>query len=155
MPGPAKKPTVLKILEGNPGKKRLNINEPQPQPSMPSCPPHLKGVARTEWKRIVPELYELGLLSNIDRMALAAYCDSYAEWKQACELLERKSPILKTEAGNIIQNPLVGIKHKAAEQMHKFLTEFGMTPASRSRIQVNRKPDNEDDMEKLLNGKRN
>jgi P27 family predicted phage terminase small subunit len=49
----------------------------------------------------------------------------------------------------------VGIKHKAAEQMHKFLTEFGMTPASRSRIQVNRKPDNEDDMEKVLQGRRN
>ena len=28
--GPAPKPTAIKILEGNPGKQKLNHNEPKP-----------------------------------------------------------------------------------------------------------------------------
>lgn len=151
MPGPVRKPTKIKQLEGNRGKQKLNVSEPDPRPALPSCPKHLTGAARTEWKRITPELYELGLLTNIDRSALAAYCSAYAEWVEACEVMNGKSPLIKTEAGNIIQNPLVGIKHKAAEHMHKFLTEFGMTPASRSRISVNKKAASDDPMEDLLN----
>ena len=35
--GPAPEPTALKILAGNPGKRKLPENEPQPQ-GTPICP---------------------------------------------------------------------------------------------------------------------
>ena len=39
-----------------------------------------------------------------------------------------------TSNGNIIQNPLVGIANKSLELMHKYLTEFGMSPSSRTQM---------------------
>ncbi len=150
MSGPPPKPLELKQRDGDIHKERWNLNAPQPEKGIPTCPKHLTGAAKTEWKRIVPELDKIGLLTQIDRSALAAYCEAYREWKEACELMEGKSLLIRTEAGNIIQNPLVGIKHKAAEHMHKFLTEFGMTPASRTRISVNPKGKEVDPMEQLF-----
>ena len=32
------KPTALKLLEGNPSRRALNKNEPQPPTSIPECP---------------------------------------------------------------------------------------------------------------------
>ena len=32
------KPTAIKKLEGNPGKRKLNQNEPQPEKTAPECP---------------------------------------------------------------------------------------------------------------------
>jgi P27 family predicted phage terminase small subunit len=46
--------------------------------------------------------------------------------------------LYKTTNGNLIISPLLSVSNKAMEQMHKFLTEFGMTPASRSRIIVDK-----------------
>ena len=67
-------PTRLKMLTGNPGKRRLNEDEPRPNPNIPECPPELGPVARTEWDRLVDELAVLRMLTNLDRAALAAYC---------------------------------------------------------------------------------
>ena len=136
MPGPPKKPTKLKILEGNPGKRPLNMNEPQPEAGRPTCPSHLSATARTEWRRIVPELERLGLLTMIDRSALAAYCQAYGRWVQAEKVLKEKGPLYKTEKGNVITSPMLWVANKAIDQMHRFMVEFGMTPSSRSRISV-------------------
>lgn len=149
-PGTRPKPTKVKLLEGNRGRRKIGEGEPEPAPGRPTCPPHLSASAKAEWKRIVPELEKMGLLTKVDRSALAAYCNAYGEWKDTCELLKGKSPIIKTEAGNIIQNPLVGIAHKASELMYKFLVEFGMTPSSRTRINVAKIGDPEDPMDKAI-----
>ena len=177
MSGPTKKPTKLKILEGNPGKRQLP-REPEPKPAMPSCPSHLKGVAAKEWKRITPELYVLGLLTQIDRAALAAYCAAYGRWVDAereiarlrrsdrdISKLQKKYPgknllratglVRETSNGNFIMEPLISVSNKAVEQMHKFLVEFGMTPAARARISTEGKKDPDDPMEELLSGTRN
>lgn len=148
--GAKPKPTKIKVLEGNRGRRKLGDGEPEPQPGRPTCPPHLSKSAKAEWKRIVPELESMGLLSKVDRSALAAYCQAYGEWQDTCELLKNKSPLIQTTGGNIIQNPLVGVAHKASELMYKFLVEFGMTPSSRTRINVNKLDDPEDPMDKAI-----
>lgn len=38
MAGRKPKPTALKKLEGNPGKRKLNTKEPVPAKGMPDCP---------------------------------------------------------------------------------------------------------------------
>jgi phage terminase small subunit len=76
MPYPAT-PTALKLLAGNPGHRPLNQNEPKPELVAPTCPSHLSREAKREWRRIVPELEKLGLLTRIDRAALAAYATAY------------------------------------------------------------------------------
>ena len=59
-PGPPPTPTNLKLLRGNPGKRKLNTNEPDPEPAIPPCPSHLDKVAKKEWRRVSKELLALG-----------------------------------------------------------------------------------------------
>ena len=67
MRGPPPKPTYLRILEGNPSKRPLNRNEPQPPPVETLDPPdYLGGHAATEWCRIVPGLSAMRLLTIAD-----------------------------------------------------------------------------------------
>ena len=173
--GPTKKPTKLKILEGNPSKRPLPLNEPDPTPFLPPCPAFIKGAGRREWNRLAPELYHLRLLTKIDQTALAAYCSSFGLWcKAERELariqrsylgvlkLQKKNPNIKmpsngmvtqTSNGNWVMEPILSVRKQALEQMHKFLTEFGMTPASRARVTTDL-PKSDDPLDKLLSTRR-
>ena len=46
------KPTAVKKLEGNPGKRKLNTKEPVPAKGMPDCPEWLLPEAKKEWERL-------------------------------------------------------------------------------------------------------
>lgn len=75
--GPLPKPAALKALEGNPGKRALDLSAGvNPRVEVPSAPRHLGKEARKEWARITPVLEELGLISGLDRAALALYCQA-------------------------------------------------------------------------------
>lgn len=136
------KPTHLKLVTGNPGKRPLPKAEAKVVPALPSPPPHLSDEAKVEWGRVSEDLYKVGLLSGVDRAVLAAYCQSYARWVQAeraiAEMAKRDQLtgglMIKTTNGNAIQNPLVGTANKAAADMVRYAAEFGMTPSARSRI---------------------
>ncbi|WP_428939684.1 phage terminase small subunit P27 family [Fontivita pretiosa] len=110
--------------------------EPWPIPAAPTCPAHLKGEARREWKRIVPELRKLGLLTRIDRAALAAYCQAWGRWVEAEAKLQETGVVIRTKQGNVIHNPYLGVANTAMKLIHKFLTEFGLTPVSRTRVHL-------------------
>lgn len=79
-------------------------------------------------------LVRLGIMSEVDDTALAAYCQAFECFVEAESKIRRSGLLIKTTNGNVIQNPLVGVANRAMEIMHKFLTEFGLTPASRTRI---------------------
>jgi P27 family predicted phage terminase small subunit len=131
------KPTNLKILNGNPGKRPINKNEPKPSPIAPKCPQWLTPEAKREWKRIVPDLERLGLLTVVDRVALAGYCQAYARWREAEEFITKHGSIFKTPSGYIQQVPQVSIAQKNLLIVKGFCAEFGLTPSARSRINVN------------------
>jgi P27 family predicted phage terminase small subunit len=135
MRGRKPKPTAAKKLAGNPGKRALNENEPQPRitPDI-TAPAHLDADARVKWDELVAELYPAGLLTTIDVDALTFYCVLYARWKKAERIVKDKGEVIKTVNGNIIQNPYLSIANRALGQMAKLGAEFGMTPSSRTRI---------------------
>ena len=137
-------PTALKVLRGNPGCRPLNLNEPKPA-GIPTCPEHLDEVAKAEWQRISGELINCGLLTSVDRAALAAYCAAYGRWVDAETNIQKYGTVIKAKNGNAIQNPYVGIANRALDTMRKFLIEFGMTPSSRSRISTAQIPTADDD----------
>jgi hypothetical protein len=58
------KPTALRILQGNPGKKALNKREPKPRVCIPPCPRHLTPRAKSHWKAVAPKLARIGLLTE-------------------------------------------------------------------------------------------
>jgi P27 family predicted phage terminase small subunit len=127
-------PTYLKLLNGNPGKRRLNPNEPKPRNRTPTCPSHLCPPAKAEWKRLAAQLTILQILTELDRGALAAYCQSYGRWVEAERKLHETPMLIKLPSGYVQQNPWLTIANKQLELMHKYLTEFGLSPATRSRV---------------------
>lgn len=143
MPGPPPKPTKLRLLEGNPSKRPINRGEPQPDGGRVYCPRHIRGEARREWHRVAPELRALGLLTRIDHASLEAYCMCYARWWQAEGALQRHGLTYVTPSGQIKPRPEVTMANNALKLMKAFLIEFGLTPASRSRLSID-KPEAED-----------
>ena len=145
------KPTNLKVLEGNPGQRPLNDNEPKPDKKAPTCPAWLEPEAKKEWRRMSKQLEQLGLLTELDRAAFAAYCQAYARWKEAEEFITKHGSMIRTPNGYLQQVPQVSIAQTNQKLMLKYCAEFGLTPSSRSRIVTSDgKSDTEDEMEQLL-----
>ncbi len=148
--GPKTKPTQLKVLAGTARKHRLNADEPRPDPARPDVPDHLTAAARQEWDRVIADTVSLGIMTKLDRGALAAYCQAYGRWVAAETALARMAQkdlvteglILRTRAGNLIQNPLVGAANKAMADMVRYAAEFGLIPSARTRVAA---PDAGDD----------
>lgn len=129
-------PTALKLINGNPGKRPLNGNEPKPVIAMPTCPAHLSAPAKTEWKRLVRYLHDLGIITELDRSALAAYCQAYGRWVEAERALKKSPPLLRTPAGYVQPSPWLAIANKNLELMHRFISELGLSPVARSRVET-------------------
>ena len=153
MQGRKPKPTAVKLLSGNPGKRAINHSEPRPQVVLPSAPDHFGNDEKNKWISVVQDLHPLGLVTSVDKDALAMYCVIYVRWLKAERMVREKGEIIKTAAGNIIQNPYLAIANRALDQLNKLGTEFGMTPSSRSRVKVEL-PNAESELEEMLFGKR-
>jgi P27 family predicted phage terminase small subunit len=94
--------------------------------------------------RIAKELCRLRLLTTVDIAPLAAYCVAYATWRTAGEKFREMAATdpdmgaltVTTRHGAVMQNPLVQTMRQAAADMVRYASEFGFTPASRSKISV-------------------
>lgn len=149
--GPPPKPTALKMAQGNPGKRALNREEPAPrllgahelQPSEALEEP----LARKAWEQLAPELQRLGLLTVIDRHALAEYCLAYAERMAAQRDIDELGRILvhEKEDGTSYHypNPAVKQRDNAIRRMKDWGARFGLSPADRARIHVTPPEDDE------------
>jgi P27 family predicted phage terminase small subunit len=152
------KPTALKRLQGNPGRRALNDREPQ-FPGTPKCPSWLDKDAKVEWRRVTAELAALNMLAAVDQCALAGYCQSYSRWKQA-ESLVTKHGLLLTEpilskTGEVIgqrikRNPATTIASDALKSLARYGSLFGFDPSSRARLHIN-PTDTADPFEEFLN----
>ena len=146
------KPTAIKLLEGNPGCRPLNRTEPKPT-GVPVCPDWLEEEAKAEWERMGGILADMGVLTEVDTMTFAGYCQAYARWKEAEEFISQHGSIIRTPNGYLQQVPQVSIAQTNLKIMLKFCEEFGLTPSARSRISANKSTEETtDEMEKLLRG---
>jgi len=156
MRGPPPKPTKLRVLQGNPGRKPIRKREPEPRVGTPQCPAWLKGEARKCWQRNAPKLIELGLLTELDEDEFTRYCISHAQRVAAVKWLEEHGtvyPIRDEKTGRIRylqQVPQVSIARNAAKLASVLGAKFGLSPADRTRIQVPEKTVSDDDLEHLL-----
>ena len=144
------KPTALKELEGNPGRRPLNKNEPKPGQKAPRCPSWLEEEAKKEWKRMSKLLEQMGLLTEMDMAAFAGYCQAYARWKEAEEFITQHGTMIRTPNGYLQQVPQVSIAQTNLKIMLKFCEQFGLTPSARSRMAADGEPQREADPMELI-----
>ena len=113
-----------------------NTQEPTPPEKMPRCPAHLDKLARTEWKRAGKVLQSVGLITELDMMILAAYCEAYSRWIQATLKVQEMGMVFKKKDGTPGMNPYIRIAREAYDQMIKAGVQIGMSPSSRASLKV-------------------
>lgn len=152
--GPMPKPAALNALQGNPGKRSPSVGDGvNPIIEIPSAPRHLSKEAAKEWKRITPLLEELGLISGLDRTALALYCQAVGRLTELEEAfngqvkrlmsdrgLDYPSAVYEasqsvTPSGYAQQSVMVQLIKNHREQVNRYLQHFGLSPAARGRVQ--------------------
>lgn len=133
MAGRPRKPTALKVLEGNPGKRALPKGEPVASGGAPAAPKHLSKPAREEWDRLSPSLDRLGLLTKNELAAFAAYCELYAEWVKAKQVIQRKGMTYLHKGLHRVR-PEVRIAKDAVKELRQYANQFGLSPSARAKV---------------------
>ena len=119
--GQRPKPTALKLIAGNPGKRPVNAQEPEFPQCATDAPEWMGDAARAHWERLAPMLSQSGVLKASDRDLLATYCETFAAYVDA------------VRDG--------GASMAMVQQLRQLMGELGMTPSARARITVDKAPE--------------
>jgi len=145
---PATKPAVLKLLNGRgPGKDAAGrpVNEgPKYVRDAPNPPTWLGREAKAEWRRVVPELERLKMLSRVTRASLTAYCETWATFVTATGILHREGLMIVSATRGPIAHPAVAMQRAASAELRRWAIEYGLTPASEQKVRID-EPDSDDD----------
>jgi len=132
------KPAQIKQLGGNPGKRPINQNEPQP-PGDPDLktPYGLFGKdGKKLWAALAPDLDAMGILKPVDLPALQNLCIHYDQMMMAKRALDQDGLFQIDEKGIIRRHPAGLIFNQASKAFRSYAADFGLTPTARARLQV-------------------
>lgn len=144
---PRPKPTALKVLAGNPGNRPLNMREPKPLKSLPRAPRWMTPEGKKVWRRLAPELFQLGVLTHLDGDMLGLLVQAVADYAEARAHLVAEGRVVLSPNNYPIMNPWEAMKNKALEQIQKLGAEFGLSPSARTKLVVD---EPEDELSRLL-----
>lgn len=149
--GPQPKPSNLRVLEGNPGHKPLNPNEPRYPPGVPDRPRGMSRAAGEIWDELVREMGPTKVLRRVDKAPLRQLCEDQALYNEAVAAMTklRQQLAKKAKAANqelpgnsallsLMQSQpgrrmLISVKEMKAQLILQ-RREFGLTPASNCRV---------------------
>lgn len=141
------KPTALKVLRGNPGKRRIDP-EPIPPEGEVVMPSWLQAGAADVWASEAPKAIEMGVLTTADVETFAMYCAALGEYRNLYADIETNGTSYRAETMNgfiIRPRPEVQQASDAWKRAKAMATEFGLTASSRARIKNPASAANEDD----------
>ncbi len=139
----ARKPTEIKKAEGTYRKDRAPKNEIKPSIEVGLTPPNdLNEWGQKYWLDIMSEYVSIGLVTRVDVEALHSCCTWYGLMREAQDIIAAKG--LEVEVEKVTPNgesytvtetnPMIMVADKAFKNYIAMCKEFGLTPASRSRI---------------------
>ena len=143
--GRPRKPTALKALAGFPGRRPSNDDEPRPEVKAPKMPAWLDDEAKRIWRKLVRQLVDMRVLTRLDEGAMTSYCILASRMRRAEEGIAKSGLIIKDSKGRPMTSPYVKIANECITSMLRIATEFGLTPASRSKIHSQPEPASVDD----------
>ena len=139
MRGRKPKPTNLKKLQGNPGKRRLNKREPRPRTS--GLEPSAVGTREIAFHdAVAPLLREANLLTDADLPAFEMMTIHFAIAQEAANDIRLIGPTTYKN-GRGKKRPILQVFRDNSAAFRAYAAEFGMTPSSRSRINIPETPD--------------
>ena len=126
-------PTAIKLLRGNPGKRRLNTAEPVHPALDPTPPMELQRdeLARLEWTRLVSSLAP-GHMTCADRSLVVSYCRTWSVWLRLEEEADRHPLVSTGPSGTMMVNACLKASLRVTLLLVKICSELGITPSSRS-----------------------
>lgn len=149
-----KKPTELKIFEGNPGHRPIDENEVKPKKVFPRPPTWLSKEAKKEWRKMGKILYSYNLLTELDITAFTNYCIYYGMHMEILkEISSMEDMTGTTEKGYQYILPNIILADKFEKITRFYLSKFGMTPSDRVGLSVDMDANKElTEFEKTLSG---
>lgn len=139
------KPLQQKVLEG----ARIRTDKGDTHGAavplvLPPPPVWLTKDAKKHWDQLGAALLSAGLISAIDGDVFALHCDNVTKYGEVVQKLDEIAKWTQsTPNGFVMQSALFQIRNRLQELIVKTAREFGMTPASRSAMKI-QKPDQGD-----------
>ena len=131
-------PTHVKLVTGNPGKRKLNEKEPKSKRRIPSPPDHLSRGALVAWGMYSEQLDRMGVLTEADTGKLMLLCETHAEVVTLLKDMEKRGKWqrVKTKSGGYMerQRPMVAQFNEARRQLRALQADFGLDPTTRPRL---------------------
>lgn len=153
--GRPSKPASLHLLQGNRSKKNTadlmaEVQDPGFPVEAPDMPDWLSADAAAEWDRVVADLLTLRLVSRLDMMALATYCEAVADWQRFRRLIAEKNA--KADGDGDVQTFATGAKqisvwrqlaNDAEKRANTAGAQFGFSPMARRNLKAAPPPQGE------------
>lgn len=148
MAGRPPKPTALKVVEGNRGKRAIGKQEPDPtylqDLTAPAWLARVPGAVAV-WDELAPQLRAAKLLTEVDVQALSQLSVSLAHFRLAATKTGEslvKHKLVEGAEGNTVEagehiNPWMLVQSMSFKQSNALMAQFGMTPAARTRVAIN------------------
>ena len=127
-------PTALRVLKGNDKPYLMNDQEPKPTTSNLGPPDHLSDSAKRHWLTISKQLEQAGIIADTDTVAFGVLCESIAQWIEITSEIDKAGMLVDGRDGFLVLNPAFNASDKLASRIRLYCTEYGMTPASRPKV---------------------
>lgn len=161
--GRPNKPSAVHAIAGNPGKRARNRQEPDPDYLDDHTPPGwLSADAAKVWTEYAPKLRKAKILTVVDVEPFGRWCELVVRYRMVKADLARSGVMIPREgdaaapadttekAGgkdkgadkaakprpSHVVNQLVFVESMLLKQLLAVEREFGMTPAARTRVQI-------------------
>lgn len=135
MRGRTATPAAVKKARGTDRKSRAKADVPVlPVAGSQPPPKHLSKLAAAAWQVYCPLATSMRVLTQGDLLTLERLCECSAEVRELTADVKKSGRTYMTENGLIKANPAVAMLADADRRLLAYLTNFGMTPAARSKV---------------------
>tara|TARA_R100001443_G_scaffold88974_1_gene95378 strand:- start:1530 stop:1988 length:459 start_codon:yes stop_codon:yes gene_type:complete len=135
--GRLKKPIALKKQEGTFRSDR-DGNKLELPSSMPILPNYISEAAKKYYLATASKLYQMNLINDVDETALVLLAEAYDDYRKAKDYIDEHGDTysVTNQAGEILykMHPKARIMSESWLRVKKMLSEFGLTPSARAKL---------------------
>jgi P27 family predicted phage terminase small subunit len=142
MAGRPPKPLKVLQMEGSKRAKYDRKGEPLPSPGTPEDPKRLEEQELEVFRDMIDKLRDLGVLSIVDGTVIERYAHITVRYWNIANFLKENGEFVEVEStrkggqSSFTLRPQVAVLDKLASQLLAIEKEFGLTPCSRPKINL-------------------